>query len=29
MAFSMFVEFLDHKVRQRYVEPVHLRRIMN
>jgi predicted tellurium resistance membrane protein TerC len=29
MAFSLFVEFLNHKVRQRYVEPVHLRRIMN
>ena len=29
MAFSVFVEFLNHKVRQRRVEPVHLRRIMN
>jgi len=29
MAFSVFVEFLNHKVRQRHVEPVHLRRIMN
>jgi predicted tellurium resistance membrane protein TerC len=29
MAFSVFVEFLSHKVRQRRVEPVHLRRIMN
>jgi predicted tellurium resistance membrane protein TerC len=29
MAFSVFVEFLNHKVRQRHAEPVHLRRIMN
>jgi predicted tellurium resistance membrane protein TerC len=29
MAFSVFVEFLNHKVRQRQAEPVHLRRIMN
>ncbi|MFZ2053832.1 MAG: TerC family protein [Candidatus Aminicenantales bacterium] len=29
MAFSMFVEFLNHRVRQRHAEPVHLRRIMN
>lgn len=29
MAFSVFVEFLNHKVRQRYSEPVHLRRMMN
>ena len=29
MAFSMFVEFLNHKVRQRQADPVHLRRIMN
>jgi predicted tellurium resistance membrane protein TerC len=29
MAFSVFVEFLNHKVRQRQVTPVHLRRIMN
>ena len=29
MAFSVFVEFLNHRVRQRRVEPVHLRRIMN
>jgi predicted tellurium resistance membrane protein TerC len=29
MAFSVFVEFLNHRVRQRHVEPVHLRRIMN
>jgi predicted tellurium resistance membrane protein TerC len=29
MAFSMFVEFLNHKVRQRQAAPVHLRRVMN
>jgi predicted tellurium resistance membrane protein TerC len=29
MAFSVFVEFLNHKVRQRHIEPVRLRRIMN
>jgi predicted tellurium resistance membrane protein TerC len=29
MAFSMFVEFLNHRVRQRRAEPIHLRRIMN
>ncbi len=29
MAFSVTVEFLNHKVRQRQVEPVHLRRVMN
>jgi predicted tellurium resistance membrane protein TerC len=29
MAFSVFVEFLNHKVRQRHAEPVHLRRITN
>jgi len=29
MAFSVLVEFLNHKVRQRHAEPVHLRRIIN
>ncbi|MGB7295501.1 MAG: TerC family protein [Candidatus Aminicenantales bacterium] len=29
MAFSVFVEFLNHKVRQRHAAPVQLRRIMN
>jgi predicted tellurium resistance membrane protein TerC len=29
MAFSVFVEFLNHKVRQRQADPVHLRRVMN
>jgi predicted tellurium resistance membrane protein TerC len=29
MAFSVLVEFLNHKVRQGQAEPVHLRRIMN
>ena len=29
VAFSVFVEFLNHKVRQRYVEPVHLRKVMS
>jgi len=29
MAFSVFVELLNQKVRQRPAEPVHLRRIMN
>jgi predicted tellurium resistance membrane protein TerC len=29
MAFSVFVEFLNHKVRQRQAAPVHLRRVMN
>ena len=29
MAFSVFVELSNHQVRQRHVEPVHLRRIMN
>ena len=29
MAFSVFVEFLNHRVRQKHTEPVHLRRIMN
>jgi predicted tellurium resistance membrane protein TerC len=29
MAFSVFVEFLNHRVRQRHIDPVRLRRIMN
>jgi predicted tellurium resistance membrane protein TerC len=29
MAFSVFVEFLNHRVRQRYYEPVHLRKMVN
>jgi len=29
MAFSVFVEFLNHKVRQRFYEPVHLRKMVN
>jgi len=29
MAFSLFVESLNHRVRQKQVEPLHLRRIMN
>jgi len=29
MAFSVFVEFLNHKVRQRYYRPVHLRKMVN
>jgi len=29
MAFSVFVEFLNHKVRQRHAEPVQLRRMVN
>lgn len=29
MAFSVFVEFLNHRVRQKQLEPVRLRRIMN
>jgi predicted tellurium resistance membrane protein TerC len=29
MAFSVFVEFLNHKIRQRYYEPVHLRKLVS
>jgi predicted tellurium resistance membrane protein TerC len=29
MAFSVFVEFLNHKVRQKHYEPVHLRKMMS
>jgi predicted tellurium resistance membrane protein TerC len=29
MAFSLFVEFLNHRARQRFAEPIRLRRIMN
>jgi predicted tellurium resistance membrane protein TerC len=29
MAFSVFVEFLNHRVRQRYYEPVHLRKMVS
>jgi predicted tellurium resistance membrane protein TerC len=28
MAFSVFVEFLNHRIRERQVEPVHLRKTM-
>jgi len=29
MAFSVFVEFLNHKVRQRYYKPIQLRKMVN
>jgi predicted tellurium resistance membrane protein TerC len=29
MAFSVFVEFLNHRVRQRYDQPIQLRRMVN
>lgn len=29
MAFSVFVEFLNHRVRQKHYAPVHLRKMMN